>query len=102
MRPRSLVQTRTWSDDIDPHTIPDAVLRSEWARRNSLKRKRFGAGAGRPKTWRRCSLCGVEMGTREFRKHRCQDLAASGAPQRQFQWKTRLVKGQFPGREFDI
>lgn len=80
-----------WSNDLDPKTIPDLVLKREWARRNSLKRKRFGAGSGRPKILRRCSVCSAEMGSREFRKHRC-------APP----WKTRLLRGGFPDRSFDV
>jgi hypothetical protein len=82
---------RKWTDEIDPGTIPDRVLKSEWARRNSLKRRRFGAGTGRPKVMQRCSRCGAEMGSREFRAHRC-------APN----WKTRLVEGAFPDRQFDL
>jgi hypothetical protein len=56
---------------IDPQTIPDSVLKSEWARRTSLKRSTFGAGSGRPKIKKTCDLCGAEiLGAREFRKHR--------------------------------
>jgi len=29
---------------IDPRTIPDSVLKSEWARRANAKRSTFGAG----------------------------------------------------------
>lgn len=82
---------RRWSNDIDPQTIPESVLRREWARRNSLKRTRFGAGTGRPKIVRRCFACGAEMSSREFRRHRC-------APR----WETRLIKGRFPDRRFDV
>ena len=85
---------RGWAGNIDPKTIPDAVLKSEWARRNSLKRARFGAGTGRPKIMRSCAACGVEMGSRELRGHHC------GGPQRR--WKTRLVVGAFPDRQFDV
>ena len=31
---------KTWTDDIDPCTIPDSVLKSERARRNAGRRKR--------------------------------------------------------------
>ena len=82
---------RRWSKTVDPTTIPNAVLKREWARRNSLKRKRFGAGSGRPKILRRCSACGAEMGSREFRRHRCA-----------LRWKTRLLEGGFPDRRFDM
>jgi hypothetical protein len=40
-----------WVDTIDPATIPDEVLKFERARRNSLKRKKFGAGPGRPRKY---------------------------------------------------
>ncbi len=82
---------RRWSNNLDPKTIPDSVLKREWGRRNSLKRRRFGAGSGRPKLLRRCPMCGTEMGSRDFRKHRCISP-----------WKTRLVEGGFPGRRFDM
>ncbi len=82
---------RRWSDQIDPKTIPDSVLKREWARRNSLKRTRFGAGSGRPKLMRRCAECGLEMSAREFRSHHCTR-----------RWKTRLLTGGFPDRRFDI
>ena len=56
---------------IDPQTIPDSVLKSEWARRANLKRTRRGAGTGRPKVTKVCDICGAEIiGAREFRKHR--------------------------------
>jgi hypothetical protein len=56
---------------INPRTIPDSVLKSEWARRASLKRTTFGAGTGRPKVTKVCDICGAEiLGAREFRKHR--------------------------------
>lgn len=90
-RGEALDPMHKWSSAIDPKTIPDTVLKSEWARRNSLKRTRFGAGTGRPKILRPCPKCGVEMGSRELRSHRC-------APK----WKTRLVEGAFPDRQFDI
>lgn len=63
---------RQWSDSIDPATIPDAVLTSEWARRNAAKRRTFGAGSGRPKVMRRCPDCGVEFSTSDLRRHRCK------------------------------
>ena len=57
--------------DIDPATIPDSVLKSEWARRASLKRTTYGAGTGRPKVTKVCDICGAEIrGAREYRKHR--------------------------------
>ena len=42
------MKLRPWRPTIDPATIPDAVLRSEWGRRTQAKRKSFGAGPGRP------------------------------------------------------
>lgn len=82
---------RRWTNDVDPRTIPEAVLKREWARRNSLRRKRFGAGPGRPKSIRSCSGCGARLGARELRLHRCNA-----------RWKTRLVTGKFPDRRFDV
>lgn len=102
---------RRWSDDIDPKTIPHAVLKREWARRNSLKRVNFGAGSGRPRIMRRCPACGVDMGSREFRQHRCAPHASPGlrpgqasdrAGMARAAWKTRLVEGGFPDRRFDV
>ena len=61
-----------WTSDIDPSTIPDHVLRSEWARRNSLKRQRFGSGSGRPRITERCA-CGAMTKNRAIvRKHNCK------------------------------
>jgi hypothetical protein len=42
---------RAWTDDVDPATIPDEVLRSERARRNNALRrsKSGGVGGGPPK-----------------------------------------------------
>lgn len=63
---------RSWSDTIDPATIPDAVLHSESARRRAAKRKTYGAGTGRPRSTDLCA-CG-EM-TREratARRHTCE------------------------------
>jgi undecaprenyl pyrophosphate synthase len=58
---------------IDPATIPDEVLKSEWARRNSAKRKTHKGGTdGRPKVVKHCDKCGADIvGAREFRKHKC-------------------------------
>lgn len=35
---------RSWTDDINPATIPDAVIASENARRNARKRKSYTGG----------------------------------------------------------
>ncbi len=35
---------RMWSETFDMSTVPDAVLRSEWARRNAHKRKSYTGG----------------------------------------------------------
>jgi hypothetical protein len=65
------VFTGVWSMSIDPRTIPDNVLKSEWARRANAKRTQHGAGTGRPKVLKTCDRCGVEiLGAREFREHR--------------------------------
>jgi hypothetical protein len=63
---------RQWSDSIDPASIPDAVLTSEWARRNAAKRRTYGAGSGRPKIMRPCPTCGVEFSASDLRRHRCK------------------------------
>lgn len=41
--PRSL-DLKRWTNDIDPATIPDAVLKTERARRNALKRESYSGG----------------------------------------------------------
>lgn len=43
---------RQWSNSIDPASIPDDVLTSEWARRQAAKRRTFGRVADAPR------LCG--------------------------------------------
>lgn len=59
-----------WNDQIDPSTIPDSVLRSERARRNSALRKVHSGGkSGRPKKLVKCATCGEQFGVTEFRKH---------------------------------
>jgi hypothetical protein len=35
---------KRWTDDIDPATIPEHVLKSERARRNALKRTNYTGG----------------------------------------------------------
>jgi hypothetical protein len=61
---------RKWSDDIDPATIPDEVLTSEWARRRAARRKTFGAGTGRPRKLTACPGCGRKFGVTDLRKHK--------------------------------
>lgn len=50
---------RTWTSTIDPTTIPDDVLKSERARRNSLRRVNPSGGrnGGRPVCT--CGECGA-------------------------------------------
>ncbi len=38
---------RSWSDTINPATIPDGVLKTERARRNAGRRKTHGGGRPR-------------------------------------------------------
>lgn len=53
--------------------IPDAVIASEAGRRNAAKRKRYGAGPGRPPKADRCA-CGLMTATRAAaRGHRCEE-----------------------------
>jgi hypothetical protein len=54
----------TW----DLTSIPDEILRSEWARRNSLRRT-ICAG-GRPPTVTPCAFCSLEFSSVELRRHR--------------------------------
>jgi hypothetical protein len=61
---------RKWTEDIDPASIPDEVLTSEWARRRAAKRKTFGAGTGRPPKLRICPGCGREFSATDIRKHK--------------------------------
>lgn len=70
---------RKWSPSIDPATIPDDVLVSEWGKRRAAKRRTFGAGTGRPKVMRPCLDCGVEFSASEMRKHHCKKQAKKRA-----------------------
>src|SRR5215467_7055542 len=63
---------RTWTNDIDPTTIPDDVLKSERARRNNLLRRTHSGGSvwgtHNPDTKRcRCERCNQK---RERRRER--------------------------------
>lgn len=60
-----------WNDNIDPATIPDAVLHAEVGRRRGAQRKTFGAGTGRPKKLTRCPGCKLRFGVAEMRQHKC-------------------------------
>jgi len=65
---------KTWTDTIDPATIPDEVLLAERARRNSLRRATFtgGRNGGRPRKAYTCEKCGAESeGSREAAAHKC-------------------------------
>jgi hypothetical protein len=53
---------RKWTADIDPASIPDDVLKSEWGRRNARKRNSYSGGvywkSHNPDTPRcRCKAC---------------------------------------------
>jgi hypothetical protein len=57
-----MMQLKPWTDDIDPATIPDDVLRSERARRNNALRRTPRGGVvwaeHNPETKRcRCVKC---------------------------------------------
>ena len=63
---------RTWTNDIDPTTIPNDVLKSERARRNNLLRRTHSGGSvwgtHNPDTKRcRCERCNQK---RERRRKR--------------------------------
>jgi hypothetical protein len=58
------------TEDIDPASIPNEVLTSEWARRHAAKRKTFGAGTGRPPKLQICAGCGHEFSATDLRKHK--------------------------------
>ena len=65
---------RKWTADIDPATIPDEVLKSERARRNSLRRQTYGGG--RPPARDRCP-CGLMTRARaKQRNHQCVPASA--------------------------
>jgi hypothetical protein len=69
------MQLKPWSDDIDPATIPDDVLKSERARRNNALRRTRGGGVvwseHNPDTKRcRCVKCN------EKRERKRRKLAA--------------------------
>jgi len=53
---------KRWTDDIDPSTIPEEILKSERARRNAAKRTSYSGGVywkrHNPDTPRcRCHAC---------------------------------------------
>ncbi len=63
---------RRWSSDIDAATIPDAVLASERARRNSARRtvRTGGRNGGRPVQMIDCPRgCGHRAGKTAMRAH---------------------------------
>ena len=60
---------KPWTDNIDPSTIPDDVLKTERARRNALKRTTYTGGiywkAHNPDTPRcRCKQCMTKRAAR--------------------------------------
>jgi hypothetical protein len=59
---------RSWSDAIDPSTIPDSVIASENARRNAAKRTTF-AGGRPPKP--RCHCGAYTQDAAKKRGHAC-------------------------------
>lgn len=50
---------KPWTPSIDPATIPDSVLKSEWGKRTAAKRKfpSGGRNGGRPMCT--CGSCGA-------------------------------------------
>jgi hypothetical protein len=52
----------------DLSTIPEDNLRTEWARRNSLRRTRFAGG--RPEAMRQCLFCSARLNGVQMRAHR--------------------------------
>jgi hypothetical protein len=65
-----------WTPDIDPATIPDQVLTSEWGRRRSARGKVHSGGRGR---WiaDRCPCGKMTRARAEKRNHKC--IAPAGA-----------------------
>lgn len=62
---------RSWSSTIDPGTIPEPVLVSEYQKRLSLRRKTFAGG--RPKSADRCG-CGLLTTKQAIKlKHSCTE-----------------------------
>ena len=69
------MKLRPWTPTIDPTTIPDQVLQSEIGRRNSAKRKTFGAGPGRPsKGGPRCACGKYALASARKYHHHCPRL----------------------------
>jgi hypothetical protein len=62
---------RGWTDDIDPATIPDAVLWVEVGRRNSAKRKRHAGG--RPRSQDLCPCGRMTPSRARLRRHVCDE-----------------------------
>lgn len=60
----------TWDSSIDPSTIPDGVVFSEAARRNSRKRKVIGRNGGRKPKCKPCVVCGEMFGVVAMKKHK--------------------------------
>lgn len=65
------MKLKRWTPGIDPRTIPDEILKSERARRNSLKRQSYTGGVfwkeHNPATTRcRCENCMVTRATDRF------------------------------------
>lgn len=66
--------TQTWSETIDPSTIPDAVVWSELGKRRRARQINAVPGTGRPPKLRPCPHCALEFASRDLRAHepRCR------------------------------
>jgi hypothetical protein len=61
---------RKWSDTFDMSSVPDNVLKSEWARRNNARR--IKPKGGRPKSADRCPCRKYTIHTAQVRRHKCE------------------------------
>jgi hypothetical protein len=74
-----------WTDDIDPATIPDEILKTERARRNALKRQSYTGGV----YWKQHN--------RETPRCRCVDCMEARA--RTKNGAVKLVQPNLPARQ---
>jgi hypothetical protein len=71
MRENSLV--KSWTNQIDPSTIPDEVIASERGKRNNAKRKTYGGclvwGKHNPDVkYCRCERCNARRAEKKVRR----------------------------------
>ena len=62
-----------WTEDIDPSTIPDEVLKSERGRRNGLKRETYTGGV----FWKKHNSATTRCRCRQCMKKRTQSATTA-------------------------